>query len=413
MALNVTRYTGLSRVASLSELAIVGETLFADPTPLDLCCFLRDCHEHLLFEQRRIESSVDARDLEAAREVLSKFMTQLILPGGHKRDRVQDVMFTVAEREIVHWTYGVLTWLIYLQVLALCQNPSQPVASSLKKHIFLTKTEVCDLSVKELLDTLDSLSVNFKLLAATVDELYSLLDSLERRASIIICQEEVEVQTIQELANFFIYFKRTLFLQSMWPALDNLSLPNESHVKDLHTLCDRYLDNNGFRKNMLRLFYVLSTRHNDRARAIGAHTAESRLQNQRTTAWYNKVQTDAYKLPVSDLLQDNIFYTAMSLNAVDMYMKSRYEMPWIQYFCFFAANTVEQAITLRGAPYPLICISDFGTSIYYKKQQSCVHSIDVCIFNWFAIVAKSHDNCLFKNIKIISPFSYLMDSKAA
>lgn len=398
------RYSGLSRVESISELATVGETLFAKPSPLDMCCFLNDCNDQLLFENRRQRgSSIDESVFVDAKALLNKYMTQFIIPPDSCGEEAVDIMFAVADRDCVFWTYGALTWVIYAQILNLCSQRTT-VPLSIKKQIFLTKVDVVDMNLKEVIDTLDSLSINIHNLKSTVIEFKELLNTLEYRAAKIVCKKEVSFATIQELASFFIYFKRTVYLRDMWPPLRQWAVPLESHKGNMVKIYEKYIDTKGFRKKILRMYYALATRHHDKVRSSGAHTAESRLKETRGVRWNNSVQNDAYRLSVEELIVDVNFKIAICFNAVDMFMKSHYEIPWIQYFCFFSENIVEQKTKLRASKYPLICISDFGTSIYYKGCKSPVRDVAECVFNWFYIIEAFHNNLIFKNIIIAPPW---------
>tara|TARA_B110000914_G_scaffold150116_1_gene131551 strand:- start:1379 stop:2155 length:777 start_codon:yes stop_codon:yes gene_type:complete len=254
----------------------------------------------------------------------------------------------------------------------------------------------------DVVDVLDALSIRFK---EFVDykEVGALLLALEWRLSTLFCTSEMDPKSVQECAHFFIYFHRSMWAMDYWPRLGtNLIKASEKDLLKIVGLCARYLENRGFRKKLLSLFYKLSCRQSDDVRSDGGKSA-NKLQACRSQSWYYTMQRNAYKSQVPELLKESNFATSLVLNAVDMYMKSLYDLPFLSYFCIYQENMIVQLGKMRGYSYPLIYMGDEGVRLFYKRQMSATASVIECVVNWFRIIKSDHNNVLFKNIAIKSP----------
>ena len=140
------------------------------------------------------------------------------------------------------------------------------------------------------------------------------------------------------------------------------------------------------------------------ARSQGSHTSESIVQAQRPAAAYHAAQTKAYKGTVTELLADAEYKTAVLLNAVDRFCKTRFDVEFISLFCYREADTVKQHVKLRAAKYPLICLgTEASVSLLFQQRKTAQIDIENAVFNWFSIIASEFAGKLFQNIEIVPP----------
>jgi|TARA_B110000914_G_scaffold150115_1_gene131547 hypothetical protein len=394
------RYSGLTSVNSLGEILTVGETLFERPSPLDLCGFLKDCQRLLWVRQNKSKCDicdVEERLISPVRLFFKKLLCEF-------RAGSEDILFKSANPNVSIWSYGTLMWCTHAQLIYLSKSPPMPKLDTVRSLLFLKDVCISEMSWADAVDVLDAISIRFKELV-DYKEVGVLLLALEWRLSTLFCTGETDPKSVQECAHFFIYFHRSMWAMNYWPPLESengLIKASEKELLKIVGLCTRYVDNRGFRKKLLNLFYKLSCRQSDSVRSEGGKSA-NKLQACRSQSWYYTMQRNAYKLQVAELLKESNFATSLVLNAMDMYMKSLYELPFLSYFCIYQESMIVQLTKMRGYSYPLIYMGDGGVYLFYKRQMSAKASVIECVVNWFRIIKSDHNNVLFKNIAIKSP----------
>ena len=370
-------------VQQVDEIASIGANLERRMTPLDLVSFLRSSYT-------ACEGS-DASEaaVKGALGFISKLMTSARSDG-------EDFMFSAAEREKAEVSYGTLAWIVFARLLRMLPTPSFVPSKEFCGEIFQKHIEITDMTVKDVIDAIDTLCIRWDAVAA---ERREFLGALEHRAAVLTTS--IERGKLTFISHAFIMFRRQIWLGTVWQEREALFPPVEY---SLEHLCERFIEAKDLRKKLLKMHFMLSVRVSDMARSQGSHTSESIVQAQRPAAAYHAAQTKAYKGTVTELLADAEYKTAVLLNAVDRFCKTRFDVEFISLFCYREADTVKQRVKLRAAKYPLICLgTEASVSLLIQQRQTAQIDIESAVFNWLTIIQNEFNGKLFQNIEIESP----------
>ena len=384
------RYDGIDRVQDLREIPSIGQVVLRHPKPIALTLYLLDCCDLLVQFMCRETPVPEALCSACIRMFRHATMTTL-----------HHILFKIADLERSRWTYGTTLWYVMALLINLRR---QPVACPefLRKDICCTTTALQDMSLREVVDALDALAIQWSTLAPdNVEDLRTCVHALEYRAAELVCQESMHMRDVKYVANFFLLFHQSLHADTLW---DHFQVtPPNANTRVFQNLCHVYIDNKGFKKKMLTLFFILAKRISDVVRAKESYTAQSLLQDGRSETWYQSMQHVAYKGSLQDLFDHETFQVAMTLNAVDLWFKNKFSVNFIEHFVVLQDDMFQRTGAMKACDCPLIICGDMGVRLFFRQRQTCPMDISRVLAGWFYLVMRDHQGIIFKNIQIHPP----------